>query len=34
MVSPLDFLTEPDQAIIIQAVCNPDLDRNARFEQA
>jgi Uma2 family endonuclease len=34
MVSAIDFLTEPDQAIIIKAGCNPNLDRDARFEQA
>jgi Uma2 family endonuclease len=34
MASPIDFLTEPDQAIIIKRGTNPDLDRDARFQHA
>jgi Uma2 family endonuclease len=34
MTSLLDFLTEPDQAIVIKPGSNPGLDRDTRFEQA
>jgi Uma2 family endonuclease len=34
MPGSFDFLTEPDQAIIIKAGSSPHLDQDARFEQA